>query len=559
MFGAFSWPAVGSLASGLISLAFLAYVRPYREEDGATLFMAMIGAIALWAFSYGISLLVFDPTLRFLFEIPIWLGTCFTSLLFLAFALEYTGRKDIVRSAAMGGLVALMIGFVGLIATNPWHQLVWRNYRIEPTFGAATVAHTSEAWLFLILLVLMLLTAGAVFALLETFASYGPLYRSQTLALALSPVPILPPILLWTFDAGPVPQLNLAPLLFPAHLGLDMYAFFRRNMFELTPAARRAGDETAIDDLGIGVVIVDDDERIINANEAATEIVDTPKPDFLGKSLDSIDLNIDLAGDDQRIRHGERRQREYAVTVSAIADSADSTVGHTITLQDITTERQREQRLAVLNRILRHNLRNDLNVASGYLDVVADGVDDEGYTEMLETAKRNTDDVLELGDKARMVERTLETEEMGTESIPVAEFVDHIADPLVDEHGGSVANKVPADFAVDTNRQLLESVLGNLIENGLEHGGGAVTVAARAVGSSARIEVGDSGDGIPSHELGVIEEGKETDLEHGSGIGLWLVEWGATALGGDVSYETGPEGTTATVELPAVVDGSDSE
>ncbi|MFB6293985.1 MAG: sensor histidine kinase, partial [Halonotius sp.] len=144
-------------------------------------------------------------------------------------------------------------------------------------------------------------------------------------------------------------------------------------------------------------------------------------------------------------------------------------------------------------------------------------------------------------------------------SIPVADLVDHIADPLVDEYGGSVANEVPAHVAVDTNRQLLESVLANLIENALEHGGGAVTVAARAEGLTARIEVGDSGDGIPSHELGVIEEGKETDLEHGSGIGLWLVEWGATALGGDVSYETGPEGTTATVELPAVVDGSDGE
>jgi PAS domain S-box len=361
-----------------LSLGFLAYVWPYRNEDGATLFMAMIGAIALWAFSYGVALLVVDPTLRFLFEIPIWLGTCFTSLLFLAFALEYTGRKDIVRSTAMGGLVALMLGFVGLIATNPWHQLVWQNYRIEPTFGAATVSHSNGAWLFLILLVLMLLTAGAVFALLETFASYGPLYRSQTLALALSPVPILPPILLWTFNAGPVPNLNLAPLLFPAHLGLDMYAFFRRNMFELTPAARRTGDQTAIDDLGIGVVIVDDDKRIINANEAATAIVDTSKSEFLGKSLDSIALDIDLAGDDQRIRHGERRQRDYAVTVSAIEDSADSTVGHTITLQDITTERQREQRLAVLNRILRHNLRNDLNVASGYLEVVADGVETRG-------------------------------------------------------------------------------------------------------------------------------------------------------------------------------------
>ena len=559
MFGAFSWPAIASLGSGLLSLAFLAYVWPYRDEDGATLFMTMIGAIALWAFSYGIALLVFDPALRVLFEMPIWLGTCFTSLLFLAFALEYTGRKDVVRSTPMAGLVALTLGFVGLIATNPRHQLVWREYRIDPTFGAATVAYTNEAWLFLILLTLMLFTTGAVLVLLETFVSYGPLYRSQTLALALSPVPIIPGILLWVFDAGPMPNLNLAPLLFPAHLGLDMYAFFRRNMFELTPAARRTGDQTAIDDLGIGVIIVDDDQRVINANEAATTIVGTPKPSLLGKSLDGIALDVNLDSDEQRIRHGDSRTCDYAVTVSPIEDSADSTVGHTITLQDITIERQREQRLAVLNRVLRHNLRNDLNVASGYLDVVADGVDDEEYTNMLATAKANTDSVLELGEKARMVERTLETDELGTESVPLAGFVDRIAAPFVDEHGGDVANEVPEALTIDTNRQLLESVLGNLIENGLEHGGGAVTVGATASGSTVRIKVSDSGDGIPEHELSVIEEGAETDLEHGSGIGLWLVEWGTTALGGNVRYETGPEGTTATVELPAVVGGSDSE
>ena len=556
MFGALSWPAAGSIGSGLLSLAFLAYVWPYRREDGAALFMAMISAIALWAFSYGAALLVFDPTLRFLFEIPIWLGTCFTSLLFLAFALEYTGWKSLVRSRVMGGTVVLTLGFVGLIATNPWHGLVWSEYRINPTFGAATVAYTNEAWLFLILMTLLVFTAGAVLVLLETFVSYGPLYRSQALALALSPIPVIPGILLWIFNAGPVPALNLAPLLFPAHLSLDMYAFFRRNMFELTPAARRTGDQTAIDDLGIGILIVDDDRRVINTNEAAVTIVETPKADFLGRSLDTLSLDLDLDDSDQRIRHGEDERRDYAVTVSPIEDSAESTVGHTITLQDITTERQREQRLAVLNRVLRHNLRNDLNVASGYLDVVANRVDDDQYTEMLTTAKRNTDSVLALGDKARMVERTLETEGMGTESIPVAAFIDQIADPFVDKHGGRVVNKLPKALTIDTNRQLLESVLGNLIENGLEHGGGVVTVTATTVGSTARVTVGDSGEGIPAHELGVIEKGTETDLKHGSGIGLWLIEWGTTALGGSVTYEADATGTTAIVELPDVVDPS---
>ena len=433
VFGVLSWPAVGSLLSGLVSVIFAAYVWPYREADGARLFMAMMAAIALWAFSYGVALAVFDPQLRFLLEVPIWVGICFTSLLFLAFALEYTGRKDAVRSPAMAGAVALMIGFVGLIATNPRHQLVWSAYRIEPTAGAATVAHTSEPWLFLILLVLMLFTAAAVGVLVETFTSYGPLYRYQTLALALSPLPIIPGILLWVFQTGPTPHLNLAPLLFPLHLGLDMYAFFRRNMFELTPAARRAGDQTAIDDLGVGVIVVDDNERIINANQTAAEIVGSPKAEFLGNDLTS-ELEIDLAAESQRIS----RDREYAVTVSEIEDQATNSVGHTVTIQDITAERQREQRLAVLNRVLRHNLRNDLNVASGYLEVVADATDDDQHAEMLATAKRNTKDVIELGEKARMVERTLETEAMGTEPISVAALVDRIAEPLIAEHGGRV-------------------------------------------------------------------------------------------------------------------------
>ena len=552
---ALPWPALGSIASGLIALGFLGYLWPHRKQPGATLFMAMIGAVILWTASYGVALATFEPTLRFLLEIPIWLGTTFTSLLFFAFALEYTGRKDAVRSLPMLGAVGLMLGFVALIATNPRHQLVWSNYRIEPSFGVATVAYTVEAWLLLIMLVLMLLTAGAILILVDTFASYGPLYRYQTLAVAISPLPVIPGILLWLFQAGPAPYLNLAPLLFPLHLGLDMYAFFRRNMFELTPADRRAGDRTAIDDLGIGVLIVDDEERIINANEAAAGIFGRSKRALLGSPLGAIDEEISLSATDQRLTRGEgASRREYAVTVSPITDSADTPVGHTVTLGDITAERQREQRLAVLNRVLRHNLRNDLNVATGYLDIVREQTEDDEHRRMLETAARNTASVITLGEKARTVERTLDSDDRSEESLELATFLDELAAELLERHNGRVDNDVPADLVVRCDRQLLESVCGNLIENALEHGGREprVTLSASVDGETVRLTVSDDGPGIPEHELRVIEQGEETDLEHGSGIGLWLVEWGTTALGGRVSYDVDERGTTATVELPGV-------
>jgi len=324
----------------------------------------------------------------------------------------------------------------------------------------------------------------------------------------------------------------------------------------LTPADRRAGDRTAIDDLGIGVLIVDDEERIINANETAAGIFGRSKRALLGSPLGRIDDDIALAATDQRLIRGEGAgRREYAVTVSPITDSADTAVGHTVTLGDITAERQREQRLAVLNRVLRHNLRNDLNVATGYLDIVREGTDDDDHRRMLETAARNTESVIALGEKARTVERTLDSDREDIERIALRSVLEELAAEYTDAHGGTVDTDVPADLVVESDRRLLESVCGNILENALEHGGREprATVEARATDGTLRLVISDTGPGIPEHELRVIEQGEETDLEHGSGIGLWLVEWGATALGGVVNYEIDETGTTATVTLPGVV------
>ena len=63
------------------------------------------------------------------------------------------------------------------------------------------------------------------------------------------------------------------------------------------------------------------------------------------------------------------------------------------------------------------------------------------------------------------------------------------------------------------------------------------------------IAVSDDGPGISGHELSVLERGEETPLSHGSGIGLWLVRWATTTLGGDLAFDTS-DGTTATVRLP---------
>jgi signal transduction histidine kinase len=549
------WLAVGALLSGVASVAFLRYLWPHREKPGARFFIGTIACEALWAFAYGAALFVFDPALRQLFEVPIWLGINFIGVFFLAFALEYTGRSSLLRSRWMGGLVALQALHTLIVATNSLHQVAWSDYHVEPAFGAATVAYTHEPWLFVNVTGVILAVAAGSFLLTDTFFSYGPLYRTQTAAVALSP--LLPGLafLLWLLQVGPAWQVNLTPLTFPVHLAFDGYAFFSRNMFELTPAARRVGERAAIDDLGTAVIIVDDDDRIVDLNGEAKRVLDVDGTAVLGQPLDAHLPGTDPGspeGDVTLTTDGTRR--EYVVTASEIEDASGTRVGATVVLQDVTAERRREQRLAVLNRVLRHNLRNDLNVVEGYLDVAGERVEDEETRDLLSTAEEMTLGVIDLAEKARDVERTME-EDGSREQVEMSDILEEVGGDLAEEYGGEVRVDVPEGVEVRADPAILDRVFRNLIENGLEHDDDAPSVDVHLAEidpetGRATFEVRDEGPGIPDHELAVLETGEETALEHGSGLGLWLIEWGVASLGGEIRFQTREGGTTAVLELP---------
>jgi signal transduction histidine kinase len=66
--------------------------------------------------------------------------------------------------------------------------------------------------------------------------------------------------------------------------------------------------------------------------------------------------------------------------------------------------------------------------------------------------------------------------------------------------------------------------------------------------------VRDNGPGIPEDELVPLQEGTETPLKHGSGLGLWLVEWGISRLGGTIQFDANePRGTVVWLRLPTVL------
>ncbi len=213
-----------------------------------------------------------------------------------------------------------------------------------------------------------------------------------------------------------------------------------------------------------------------------------------------------------------------------------------------------------------HELRTPLSAVMGALETLADAdQDDETRARFLELAMRNAarlkaivNDLLDLS--------ALEAQDEGLplELLSLGEPLRAAASAL---SGAAQKKGVQLELVVGGtgpvlvrgHAQRLEQTFTNLIANAIQYtpAGGRVTASMRVDADEARVEVADTGIGIPAAALPRVFErfyrvdrGRGRD-SGGTGLGLALVKHVALAHGGqvDVASEEG-RGSTFTVRLP---------
>ncbi|WP_231727765.1 histidine kinase N-terminal 7TM domain-containing protein [Haloferax profundi] len=520
-------------------------------EPGSRWFSVLLLAATLWAGSYALALVTFDPDLRIWFQVPIEIAQGIIAPAWLAFSLAYTGRGELASRRLVVGLFLFPAVTVVTLVTNPIHGLLWSNYRLEPVFGAATVQFDPNLWYYVHAVYGYVIIGAGIVLVVGMLLERLSRYREQAVALAIGSTAPTVAHVAHTFGLGPFPMVNFTPIALSVTGVTFGYALYRFQLFGLSPATGRLGRRAAIDDVAIGILVLDREGRIVDANAAATSLLEFDIGSALFDPLPTVLPGVDPDEDRQLVDVTvDRRRRTYEVTMSPVTDQHDRRLGRTVSISDVTGRVRRRQRLEVLNRVLRHNLRNDMTVVMGYADMVSDRLppDEQDITETIRT---RSNALLSLGEKARTVERVMAGIDASAR-FDAAETVRSCITPVRSEFdGGSVAVDAPDSLLASGSEPAAKLVVRELVENALEHGGDdpTVRVTLREENTDLVVSVSDDGPGVPDYERTVVETGGESPLKHGSGLGLWAVRWTVDALGGRLTFDV-DSGTTATVRLP---------
>ena len=224
-------------------------------------------------------------------------------------------------------------------------------------------------------------------------------------------------------------------------------------------------------------------------------------------------------------------------------------------VRDATERRQREGLIAVINRVLRHNVRNKMTVIGGYAEMLEkrlEGDNASDATRIRETADR----LVSLTESAQRIENNRE-QAPELEAIDLAPTLDHTVSQLERQYPeASVTIDAPDTVVAETNERL-ETALWEIVDNAAKHGGDPPSVDV-GVGTTERqveIAITDNGPGLPEMEQEVLQSETETPLVHSQGLGLWLAYWVVTSINGEIEAVSSPDGTTVTIRLPKGSDG----
>lgn len=543
----------GILVAGFIftyTTAVAVYFR--RKAPGARFFSVFLLFVSFWTSTYFFETMAQVERWKHIIFYFKYVFIVFVPILFLQFSMEFTGTTKKERIIVHSLLLVASIIILGLIFTNPLHGLIIKDIDIITRNDISLVIMERGFLHYFIDVFLMLIAALGLLLLVIRMDLTNADQRNHFIVISSAIIIPVIGIFLEIFEIGFFGEVDTPTFFFIFSSIVVVHGMINLDLFHINTMSR----DMMVDNINEGIIFIGRRSKIIDINKRAREILDLEGSDFKEMTLQEINPKIAKALRSPGNRKAEKihiaifkEGRTFDVKFTNLFTPRGSLLGYLILLQDIT-ERKRYQRdlennkeelrrsnevLEVINKILRHDLMNDLMVmkmAKGTYHRTKD-------IKILDKMDSSLERSLSLIKRMRELEMSMKR---GKSFYPVdlgkaLREASYKFDIPVTVKGSC---RILADEAI-------HSILLNLLTNAKKHGGADhVNVFIEPVNGYCRMIVRDNGRGMPMDVAErIFEEGFSHGENRGSGLGMYIVKRTMERYGGSARIErSGPEGTT---------------
>jgi PAS domain S-box-containing protein len=535
-----------SVAMGSAATIFAWRQRP---EPGATPLVVLLLGQSWWSASIIFKLQAVElPGKLFWTNIAVF-GVVVIPVAWLLFALEYTGRDRYIRPRNVGLLLVIPAVTVILVLTAGWHDLYYVHVTSVGPDGVHQLQQGGLGFWVLAGYTYLLGILGVV-PLFGLLTSGAVTFQKQSAALLVGIFTPWITNILFLAGAFPNTAIDPTPIAFSISGVAYLSALTRHRLLGTSPAPNQRARQHLFDQMHMGAIVVDRNDNVVDMNDTFEAIIGRDRHTVLGTPADDWvpeyeSLPRDGTLDGNLAFGNDGTGGAYDVTVTPISDVRGRRIGRVIAFHDISEHLRQQQRLGVLNRILRHNLRTETNLIHGYATELAG----EEAQIIQDRAMR----VADFAEKGRTAIDLFDATHGPPNPDALTTVLEHAIDTVQREYAVTVNLTVPETDVFVAG--VLTPVVVNLLENAAAHhpGDATVDISARIEGDSVVLWIADDGPGISEAEIGVLESGTETALEHGSGLGLWIVKWGVDIAEGAIAFaSTDDAGTRVTITVPVL-------
>jgi signal transduction histidine kinase len=543
-----------------VAVAFTAMLAAWRERDepGALPLVALLFGACLWLSSYLFGSQAAAVEGKILWNEIAWIGVVIIPVAWLLFATEYTGRDQYVTPIHLTALSIVPLLTIVLALTSESHSLLYQNSELVTFQGQVFLNRIPGPWFWVAMGYTYVLLAIGSTLILELVAGKTKTFKGQSVALLLGMLfPWLTSVL---YIAGiiSIPAFDPTPIAFSLSGVAYLAALTQFQLFDATPSASKHAQRLFIDQLQEGAVVVDSNGFVVEVNRNAALILDIDERNVLGRpaaeAIDQYGMFEESRNTSESVTiESSHTGKLHDITHTEITNSRDRTVGSIYTLHDVSDYVRDQQRHRVLNRLLRHNIRTKTNLIISHAELLAD---DSPQGE-LSLVRDSAFDIENMAEKARDV---LDIFEQNRQPKTLVSLSSLLADCLTEATSGRRGadihvDDVPEDVLVPS---LLETAYANAIANAIEHNDSetpTVEISVETDDDTVSVTIADDGPGIDEYERSVIEEGRENELSHSSGLGLWMVKWATDIVDGSIEFaDNFPSGTVLTITTPRFAD-----